>query len=110
MEKQWEYNFQTRLRREGWNNKSRQSFQDLAIKESEKSKNRKTGTWERKPSVLKLNVNKLNVSIKRQSFHTELLKCSSKETCTKYKCIGGNRKHVHFYHCWQSESEGRFQA
>ena len=39
-----EYNFQTRLRREGWNNKSRQSFQDLASKQSEKSKNRKTGT------------------------------------------------------------------
>lgn len=56
------------MRREGWNNKSRQSFQDLANKESEKSENRKTGTRERKPSVFKLNVNKLNVSIKRKIF------------------------------------------
>lgn len=89
------------MRREGWNNKSRQSCQDLVNKESEKSKNRKTGTIERKPSVFNLNINKLNVSIKRQSFHTEFLKCSSKETCTKYKWIGGNGKHVQLYHCWQ---------
>lgn len=62
-------------------------------------KKRTVGTNVKQIPIFKLNVNELNLLIKRQGIQTEFLNSvyCLKEICPKYKYTGGKRKHKHSY-------------